>query len=120
MGLAAGGRMKQKIYPDPHGLDVWDPAARSRAYVHIVNSELWREITGEAAPPTPVSAKSYTQAGLPWFELYDEHAPALDPTAALGGVKSIKELDDEPVPTPNVKRLWWKHQGTVAVDDGDW
>jgi hypothetical protein len=80
----------------------------------------WREIAGEAAPPTPVSAKSYTQAGLPWFELYDEHAPALDPTAALGGVKSIKELDDEPVPTPNVKRLWWKHQGTVAVDDGDW
>jgi hypothetical protein len=120
MGLAAGGRMKQKIYPDPYGLDVWDPYARARVYVHIVNSAMWREITGEAAPPTPVNAKSYTSAGLPWFELYDEHAATVDPTAALAGVKSIKELDEEPMATPNVKKLWWKHHGTVAVDDGDW
>lgn len=120
MGLAAGGRMKQKIYPDPHGLDVWDPYARARVYVHIVNSELWREITGEAAPPTPVSAKSYTSSGLPWFELYDEHAATVDPTDVLAGVKSIKELDQQPMATPNVKKLWWQRPGTVAVDDGDW
>ena len=99
-------------------------------FVHIVNSELWRDITGEAAPPTPVTARSYSQAGLPWFALYDEHAATVSPTTALSGVKSVKQLDatkstlplqdDEPVATPNVKSLWWKHHGAVAVDDGDW
>src|SRR6185503_6508738 len=24
MGLAAGGRMRQQLYPDPHGIDTWD------------------------------------------------------------------------------------------------
>jgi hypothetical protein len=106
MGLAAGGKMKQKIYPDPHGLDVWDRAARSRVFVHIVNSELWREITSEAAPATPVRAESYIQAGLPWFELYDEHAATLSPTSALAGVKSIAQLEQTDLAT--------------AIDDGDW
>ena len=72
MGLAAGGRMRQEIYPDPHGLDTWDQASYGRVFVHIVNSQLWREITGEPCPPTPVDARAYTDAGLPWFELYDD------------------------------------------------
>jgi len=24
MGLAAGGKIKQKIYPDPYGISTWD------------------------------------------------------------------------------------------------
>jgi len=131
MGLAAGGRMDQKIYPDPYGVDVWDQGASARVYVHLVNSELWREITGEAPPPTPVTARSYAEAGLPWFDLYDEAAPTLAPTAALAGVKSVKQIDqaksalplqdDAPVAVKQVKKLWWKHHpGAVIVDDGDW
>jgi hypothetical protein len=46
MGLAAGGTMEQKIYPDPYGITTWDLPTRNRVFVHIVNSELWREITG--------------------------------------------------------------------------
>ena len=37
--------------------------AASRVFVHIVNSELWRDITGEAPPPTPVTARSYSERG---------------------------------------------------------
>ena len=73
MGLAAGGRMRQHIYPDPHGVDTWDADNYGRVFVHIVNSQMWREITGEDVPPTPVDARAYTNAGLPWFELYDDH-----------------------------------------------
>lgn len=130
MGLAAGGRMVQKIYPDPYGLDAWDPSTRRRVFVHIVNSEMWRDITGEAPPASPVTAKSYSAAGLPWFSLYDEGAATVDPTSTLAHVASVKEIDetkstlplqdDEPVAIAHVKRLWAKLRGKVVVDDGEW
>ncbi|MCS6911700.1 MAG: hypothetical protein NZ890_00490, partial [Myxococcota bacterium] len=42
MGLAAGGTMTQKIYPDPHGIDTWDESNYGRVFVHIVNSMMWQ------------------------------------------------------------------------------
>src|SRR5262249_15457533 len=72
MGLGAGGTMTQKIYPDPHGVEAWDEHAYGRVFVHIVNSVMWTEITGEPPPPTPVSAQTYTSKGYPWYKLYDE------------------------------------------------
>lgn len=100
LGMSAGGRMEQKIYPDPHGIDTWDTDRRGRIYVHIVNSELWREITGERPPETPVTVKEYARHGLPWFELYDEEHATLDGEAALQGVQSVKDLDEEKSSTP--------------------
>ncbi len=130
MGLGAGGRMKQKIYPDAHGIDTWNTAERSRVYVHIVNSELWREITGEAPPTTPVTAREYEKHGLPWFDLYDEAAGTLPGTDTLKDVQSIKELDaeksslplqdDDSVEPGSVKKLWHKALGAFGVRDGDW
>jgi hypothetical protein len=93
MGLAAGGRMRQKIYPDGHGVDTWDETRTGRLFVHIVNSLMYREITGEEPPATPVSARTYTQCGLPWFGLYDEEAGDLEPAETLVGVKSVEEMD---------------------------
>jgi len=130
MGLAAGGRMKQKIYPDPYGVDTWDRTERNRCFVHIVNSELWREITGEEPPKSPVTARSYAKAGLPWFDLYDEHAPTVTPTETLKSVKSVKEMDadtfgaalqdDAPVTVGPLKKLGRALRGVVSVDDGEW
>lgn len=93
MGLAAGGRMHQDIYPDEHGADTWDAPNRGRVYVHIVNSDAFRDITGMAPPPSPVSAHTYTQYGLPWFDLYDEGRGDLAPSPTLAGVKSVKQKD---------------------------
>ncbi len=53
MGLGAGGVMRQKIYPDPYGLDIWDPDHYGRIFVHILNSTQFHEVTGVEAPPTP-------------------------------------------------------------------
>lgn len=94
IGLAAGGRMKQEIYDDPHDWDVWDLRHSSRCYTHIANSLYWRAITGEAPPTMPPTAKDYTEAGLPWFDYYGE-GEAVEGGAGFEGVKSVKELSDE-------------------------
>jgi len=116
MGLAAGGRMKQKIYPDPHGIDTWDQDNTSRVFVHIVNSDLWRQITGEEPPRTPITAKDYASHGYPWFDIYDEAAPTVAPTTTLADVKSITEVDadrsavplqdDDSIAVGPIKKLW--------------
>lgn len=95
MGLAAGGRMKQKIYSDEYGVETWDIENYGRLYIHIVNSQMWKEITGEEVPPTPVSAATYTQHGFPWFDIYDEDSKDIRPADALANVKSVKEKDEE-------------------------
>ncbi len=130
MGLAAGGRMKQSIYPDPHGIDAWDPTRRSRAFVHIVNSAMWREITGEEAPPSPITARDYAAHRLPWFELYDERLGALAATGTLEDIKSVKTLDaeksalplqdDDSVEVGPVAKLWNTVTGAFGVRDGKW
>ena len=129
MGLAAGGRMEQKIYPDPHGVETWDPENYGRVYVHIVNSMLYREITGQEPPPTPVTARTYTEHGFPWFALYDEAEGDVAKSGILAGVKSVRELDeakgfgpqqdDTPVAVPEeqIKQLKDNHR---RVKDGKW
>jgi hypothetical protein len=105
MGLAGGGKIEQKIYPDPHGIGTWDEANFGRVFVHIVNSMMWREITGEEPPPTPVTARSYTDSGYPWFKLYDEDQPNLPPAKTFAGVQSVAQMDAA--------------HGFVGVDDND-
>jgi hypothetical protein len=95
MGLAAGGKMQQELYPDEYGADTWDQDNYGRVFVHIVNSMMFREITGLEPPPTPVSARTYTEYGLPWFELYDEDKGDIDPADKLAKVKTVKQMDKE-------------------------
>jgi hypothetical protein len=91
MGLAPGGRMRQKIYDDPHEMSAWDLRHPSRCFVHIANSLAWREVTGDAPPTDPPTARDYTHAGLPWFDLYDDDKKAL---AGADRFKSLKSVAD--------------------------
>ena len=120
MGLAAGGKMKQKVYPDPHGLDTWDLTRSGRCFVHLCNSELYAEITGQPAPASPISADSYKAHGLPWYDLYDEGAAALDTTAKLAGVKSLGELDAEQGASPEGSNDGVFSKVKRLVRDGVW
>ncbi|MEW6208381.1 MAG: hypothetical protein AB1631_08435 [Acidobacteriota bacterium] len=129
MGLSAGGRMKQKIYSDPHGLDTWDENNYGRVYVHIVNSLAYREITRLEPPATPVTAKTYSEYGLPWFDLYDEKMGDIKAPDALRQIKSVKEIDkekgfapqqdDDTVNVPEDKIITYKIDKN-EVEDGDW
>jgi len=92
MGLAAGGKMKQEIFKDPHGMDVWQRSQKARCFVHLANSMAWEAITGKKPPATPVTADVYTRHGYPWFDYYDESQTALEGTEKLKGLKSVMEL----------------------------
>ncbi len=89
MGLAPGGLMHQEIYEDDHGLDAWDMRARSRCFVHILNSAQYRGVTGGRPPHEPPTAADYGRYGLPWFEYYDADRKALDGAPRLAGLDSV-------------------------------
>jgi hypothetical protein len=116
MGMGAGGTMRQKLYPDPHGIDVWNTSSGATAIVHLVNGEQYTAITGQPMPPAPIDAAAYTAHGLPWFDLYDEALGDLAPGETLQRVLSLQEIarqldapidSNEPleIPSDQVRRL---------------
>lgn len=110
MGLAPGGRMRQEIYEDRFSWDDWDRNISSRCFVHLVNSLVWRAMTGKNPPTTPPSSKEYKRAGLPWFDYYDDRQTAVDGSEVLAALKSVAEMGTEKgdVPLPE--------NGSVEVD----
>jgi hypothetical protein len=101
MGLSPGGRMTQKIYDDDTPLDHWDQKHSSRCFVHLTNSLVWRQITGDTPPTVPPTVKEYTAAGLPWFDYYAD-SPAVRGSKTLAKLKSVvamgKAKGDVPLP----------------------
>ena len=89
MGYAPGGRMRQKILKDPFDLYDWELDEKSRCFVHIANSLVWKAITGEAPPTVPFTGKEYTQHDLPWFKYYSDNSSALKGSSRLSKLKSI-------------------------------
>lgn len=115
MGLAPGGLMRQEIYEDEHGIDVWDTSICARCFVHIVNSVDFFQITGCEPPGKPQTAQDYTNAGLPWFKLYGGDRKALEGAKKLAGLDSVASVklkkgegflsDNDPVTPKVVKKL---------------
>jgi hypothetical protein len=133
MGLAAGGKMKQQVFDDPHGLDVWDLSAKERCFVSLANSLAWEIITGEPAPSTPASADYYRQRGYPWFDYYREDLKALEGTPLLANLKGLKELGFQKgmhlaadiaksieIPKEQIRDLSPKPVPAPGVRDGKW
>jgi hypothetical protein len=85
--------MRQRIYPDPHGLDAWNEHPTASVSVHILNSELFRQVTGFNPPPSPIDVETYIEWNLPWFELYDADRGSIPASDRLRKVKSIEEFD---------------------------
>jgi hypothetical protein len=102
MGLAPGGRMRQEIYEDPFKLSDWDLNQKSRCFVHLANSLVWRAITSDQPPSVPFTAKEYNDHGLPWFDYYSDNSTALKGSGKLKELKSVaemgKEKGDNPLP----------------------
>jgi hypothetical protein len=70
----------------------WETEQSSRCFVHLTNSETWRQITGKYPPTKPPTAKSYQKAGMPWFDWYEDE-PAVGGSATLRKLKSIVQVD---------------------------
>lgn len=101
MGLAAGGRIKQSIVRDKSKADTWDGSRTTTAQIHIVNSEASKRITGETPPVTPITARTYKKAGLPYFDIYNEKLSGIK--GDFETVKSVNQLDKEKLQTDKIK-----------------
>ena len=93
MGIAAGGRIKQKIIEDTYGADSWNEAAFRQVIVHIVNSAVFKDLTGKELPPTPITPEQYQRFGIPWYSDYDEQIPKIAPPGLFRRILSIGQID---------------------------
>ena len=84
--------MRQEIAQDPYRVADWDRKQRSRCFVHLANASQWRRITGESPPEIPVTARTYTDAGLPWFSWYDETRVPIQGSRRLSRLKSVAAI----------------------------
>lgn len=127
MGLAPGGLMRQELYADDYGDDAWDTSARSRCFVHLLNSEQYHSVTGNFPPYKPPTSADYTKAGLPWFDYYGGDRKPLPGSKILSGLLSVgaKQVqqgekficDTEVVDPQNVVKLG---DAKRPVEDGTW
>jgi hypothetical protein len=108
MGLAPGGLMHQQIYEDQYGIDAWDTSASSRCFIHIVNSAVYRAVTGCQPPTQPVTAEDYKRRNIPWFDYYGGDAKALE------GAPKLSELDS--VATKKIKKGHAVSEPVIAID----
>ena len=84
MGVGKGGKITQKIYPDPYGLEVWKDAPVAVGVIYLVNAQVAAEITGEtvAAPST------HDAYNGKWFGLQDADKADVAGSEKFAGLKS--------------------------------
>ena len=113
---------------DPHSFEAWDLRETSRCFVTIANAEQWVDLTGEEPPLSPMTARDYTKAGLPWFDYYGDDKRSIKGAKKLGKIKSVNQIKstkrsgflglwkkDLPVKNPKVVSL-----GKRKVHSGSW
>jgi hypothetical protein len=92
MGLGAGGTMRQEIFNDTYDFSDWDLSLSGRCFVHLCNSLIWRQVTGNNPPHPPFTAKEYKRAGVPWFDYYRDDLSALSGSTVLDTLESVFAL----------------------------
>jgi hypothetical protein len=93
MGVAAGGNLKQQIQRDTYGSDFWDITQTRSLTIHLVNSLTYKAITGNDAPPSPITAAEYQSSKIPWYSHYDETAPVVKPPSIFKRILGISAIE---------------------------
>lgn len=84
MGLGKGGKIKQKIYEDPHGIESWTENPIKTIKIYLINTSEFSEITGQVLP-RPVAAEQYDGV---WFGLDDKQHKEIDKCLVFDKLKS--------------------------------
>lgn len=128
MGLGVGGQMRQEIYEDLYGVDVWDQAKAERVFIHLCNATQWQAITGETPHWTVSTHETYNGD---WYDVQDTGIPAVPGSEILDGVSTVDEIDaaknEEQVLKANAAKerrrkarervnLWHGSKGTPSID----
>jgi hypothetical protein len=72
MALSMGERINQEIYKDEFKFSEWETDTYSRCFVHLINAQAWKDITGKSPSTDPPGAEVYARHRLTWSELYAE------------------------------------------------
>lgn len=83
MGIGKGGKISQKIYPDPYGIKAWKSCA-TKIKVAVVNSVQYAEMTKSEMPPLPKSVEEYI--GL-WYDVKDKEFGDVEGTDSFDKLK---------------------------------
>jgi hypothetical protein len=112
MGLGAGGRIRQKVHADPHGVDTWDLSRAAAISIRLMDPVTFTQATGRAVPPTPIDATTYARLGLPWFDLYEEDAREAAANGAFRDLKSVRKGADEAIDVNKLNIRGLRREGT--------
>lgn len=85
MGVGKGGKITQKVYDDPYGIEVWKEEPSAVVAIYLVSAQDYATITGTAIPQ-PVGAESYDGK---WFGLKDQELSASAGTTTFSGLKTV-------------------------------
>jgi hypothetical protein len=110
MSLGAGGRMRQEIYEDEYGIGTWQRKPARTVRVDLIDALAFEALTGMDVPGPPVDAETYTQYGMPWFDLLQPTKTDIAAAERLASVRSIADLEGGqeellPIPDAQVRRL---------------
>ena len=86
MGIGKGGKINQKIYSDPYGIDAWQTEPTAFTNIYLVNAEQFSKITGRSMPPLPISAKKYFDV---WYKLHDNDMADISGTDVFTNLKGV-------------------------------
>lgn len=104
MGLGRGGEIKQKIYPDPYGVEVWSKTPAEAAVLYMVSSNDFKQVTGYDAPATPITEEEYKRRGIPWFTLADGHMGDAAGSDVFGKLKPVSSGTGNPLDKLHLKK----------------
>jgi len=97
MGLAAGGKITQKIYgDDAENMNQYNLRKVTRVFVNIANGNMWKAITKRTLPKSPITPQVYKQYGYPFYALYDETLSDVDKAGNFSNIQSIKAIEYDP------------------------
>jgi hypothetical protein len=90
MNIAAGGLIDQGIVQiSRHDYLKTVPITFN---VQILNSTSFKHVTGKDPPESTISAKTYADAGYPFFSMYEE--PTTTISGDFEGLKSVAQVDE--------------------------
>lgn len=91
LGISAGGLIRQTIIKDSFRPDIWQPEYGTIFNVQILNSTIFRQVTGKAPPTSPITSWTYADHGYPYFAIYNELPSGI--VGQFEGVKSVNQMD---------------------------
>ena len=95
MGLAAGGKLIQDLVVDRNPSYIWNTSRTRLINLHIFSPASFEAVTHIVPPETPITARAYADAGLPFYVVEEDVENRLDGSVNLDSVKSISQMDKQ-------------------------